>query len=129
MTTDQTMRALADAATDGPWRVWHDPDPTKLRDTAVETAWCHGDIDGDTELITDYLPTDEDAEFIAAAREWVPDAIRRIERVREIHQPIKALNTRYPGGKLTQVCTGCGQDDGNWNQWPCATIRALDGDK
>ena len=30
------------AATPGPWRVWHDPDPSKVRSTAVETAWCYG---------------------------------------------------------------------------------------
>lgn len=116
MTSDQTMRALADAATDGPWRVWYDPDPTKLRATAVETAWCHGDIEGDTELITDYLPTDADAEFIADCREWVPDAIRRIEAVRELHWGDVSV------GVHAHVCAECRQE------YPCPTIRALDGD-
>lgn len=43
--------------------------------------------------------------------------------VREIHQPIEALNVRY--GQKQQVCTGCGTDDGNWQLYPCPTIRAV----
>ena len=89
------MRSLADEATQGPWRVWYDPDPTKLRDAAVETAWCHGDIEGDTELITDYLPTDADAEFIAACREWVPDALRRLDNARVIARKLLEASGAY----------------------------------
>lgn len=49
------------------------------------------------------------------------------DRVREVHQPIEALNMRHhPRGQLTRVCSGCGTDDGNWQTWPCPTIRALD---
>lgn len=51
---------------------------------------------------------------------------RVVDAVRKIHGPIDALNTRYPGGRMTQVCTGCGTDDGNWQTWPCPTIRAVD---
>ncbi|MFC4128893.1 hypothetical protein [Nocardia rhizosphaerae] len=49
------------------------------------------------------------------------------DRVREVHQPVEALNVRYPGGRPTQVCSGCGTDDGNWQTYPCPTIRALGG--
>lgn len=119
MTSDQAMRELADEATQGPWRVWYDPDPTKLRDTAVETAWCHGDIEGDTELITDYLPTDADAEFIAACREWVPDALRRIEAVREIHRP-----EPHADEPTISYCLAC-QHCGSHGTYPCPTIQAL----
>lgn len=161
MTTDQTMRALADAATQGPWGL---NSAERASYSEIDKTDCRCSDPNDGEYIFDRLEEEkghwhryqdlhhvygpmnvviagnyeyedggiiehQDAEFIAACREWVPDAIRRIEAVREIHQPIKALNTRYQGGKLTQVCTGCGQDNGNWNQWPCPTIRALDGDK
>jgi hypothetical protein len=51
---------------------------------------------------------------------------RVVDAVRKIHSPIDAVNTRYPGGRMTQVCTGCGTDDGNWQTWPCPTIRAVD---
>ena len=70
------------AATPGPWRVWTDPDPTKVRATAVETAWCHGDIEGDTELITDYLPTDADAEMIAHAPSDLAALVAEVEQLR-----------------------------------------------
>ncbi len=47
------------------------------------------------------------------------DAIR-------VHEPIHALDYGVrPVRELTQVCTGCGQDNGNWNYWPCPTIRAI----
>ena len=69
-------------ATPGPWRVWRDPDPTKVRATAVETAWCHGDIEGDTELITDYLPTDADAEMIAHAPSDLAALVAEVEQLR-----------------------------------------------
>lgn len=50
----------------------------------------------------------------------------QIDRVREVHEPIEALNMRSPGGRVTSVCTGCGTDNGNWQIYPCPTIRALD---
>ena len=64
---------------------------------------------------------DKAAHFAAEAR----TANRAIAAVLEIHAPIDALNVRYPGGRLQQVCTGCGQDDGNWNPWPCPTVQAI----
>lgn len=52
-----------------------------------------------------------------------------IARIREVHAPIDAVH--YAGTRQTmrQVCTGCGTDDGNWQVWPCPTIRALEGDE
>ena len=84
------------AATPGPWRVWHDPDPSKVRSTAVETAWCYGDIEGDTELITDYLPTGADAEMIAHAPEDIAALISEVERLREQVEAVKKI-IRSPG--------------------------------
>jgi len=49
-----------------------------------------------------------------------------IARVRAVHEPIPAADYGVRGRPaLVQVCTGCGQDDGNWQYWPCPTIRAL----
>ena len=84
------------AATPGPWRVWTDPDPTKVRATAVETAWCHGDIEGDTELITDYLPTDADAEMIAHAPSDLAALVAEVEQLREQVEAVKKI-IRSPG--------------------------------
>jgi len=58
------------------------------------------------------------------AKDLLAKAEAAIARVREIHQPVDALNVAI--GKVQQVCTGCGKDDGNWETWPCPTIRALD---
>ena len=80
------------AATPGPWRVWHGTDPSKVRSTAVETAWCYGDIEGDTELITDYLPTGADAEMIANAPEDIAALVAEVERLREQVEAVRALH-------------------------------------
>ena len=56
---------------------------------------------------------------------WVTQALDALEAVLKIHAPIDALNMRYRGGRVQQVCTGCGTDDGNWNHWPCPTVRAI----
>ena len=127
----QAIQKRLENATPGPWRIWQNP--YNADDVAVETAWCHFGIEGDTELITDYLPTDADAEFIAHAPEDIAALLAeverlraRIEKVRELHKPIDALNTSV--NQIQQVCIGCGQDDGNWQRWPCPTIRALDGE-
>lgn len=45
--------------------------------------------------------------------------------VRKIHEPVEALNYGVRNPSITQVCTGCGTDDGNWEVWPCPTIRAV----
>lgn len=84
------------AATPGPWRVWRDPDPTNVRATAVETAWCYGDIEGDTELITDYLPTDADAELIANAPEDIATLVAEVERLRGQIDAVKAATANHP---------------------------------
>jgi hypothetical protein len=49
-----------------------------------------------------------------------------IDRVRKVHEPIDAV--MFAGGRQhpRKVCTGCGTDDGNWQIWPCPTIRAVD---
>lgn len=86
------------AATPGPWRVWRDPDPTRARATAVETAWCYGDIEGDTELITDYLPTDADATFIANTPSDLAALVAEVERLRVT--VIVEQNRRQPWVKL-----------------------------
>lgn len=48
-----------------------------------------------------------------------------IERVRAVHEPVDAMHYGSRTSRLVQVCMGCGQDDGNWQQWPCPTIRAI----
>ena len=51
--------------------------------------------------------------------------LEAINRVLKIHEPADAA--MYGGKNVykVQVCTGCGQDDGNWNKWPCPTVEAI----
>lgn len=48
-----------------------------------------------------------------------------LRAVREVHDPIDAV--QYAGSRAfpRRVCTGCGTDDGNWQLWPCPTVRAI----
>lgn len=62
-----------------------------------------------------------DTERIIAERD---EALARIQAVRDVHQPLDALHTNT--GRVRKVCTGCGTDDGNWQVWPCPTIRAIE---
>lgn len=55
------------------------------------------------------------------------EVVAAVERVQALHTPINAADYGVRNrGAITQVCTGCGQDDGNWQYWPCPTIRALE---
>lgn len=42
-----------------------------------------------------------------------------------VHQPIDALMYSGPQQRMVKVCTGCGTDDGDWQRWPCPTVRAI----
>jgi hypothetical protein len=55
-----------------------------------------------------------------ARADGLADALRETLAV---HAPVAALNVR--SGKLQQVCSGCGTDDGNWQIWPCPSARIL----
>ena len=51
--------------------------------------------------------------------------VEALRAVVDKHEPADAA--MYGGKNVykVQVCTGCGQDDGNWNQWPCPTVEAI----
>ncbi|MFC8531870.1 hypothetical protein [Nocardia sp. NPDC057227] len=67
------------------------------------------------------------ANELLVLRPRVAELETQLARVRETHQPVDALNIRHhPNGRLTRVCSGCGTDDGNWQIYPCPTIRALE---
>lgn len=54
------------------------------------------------------------------------EANAALRRVREVHQPIDAVHYAGPRQTMMQVCAGCGTDAGNWQRWPCPTIRAIE---
>jgi hypothetical protein len=99
------MRALVDAATDGPWEVLAEPHPDYP--VAVErriiTTWHHPQLKGPVGVVNHATVVDgkmqvsidaADAEFIAAARSFVPDALAEIERL---------------AGENDRIATECGR--------------------
>lgn len=116
------------AATNGEWFAWD-------RGVGYMIAL---DPDGDRVLPeggrTD-LGRREDAELIAWMRnnlealldaaEKVAELEAQIDRVRKVHQPVEAVNYGHRRPQLANVCSGCGTDAGNWQVYPCPTIRAL----
>lgn len=54
-------------------------------------------------------------------------ALNAIQAIRVLHSPIDAAIYGGRNAYKVQVCTGCGQDDGNWQRYPCPTIKAIEG--
>ncbi|WP_043737768.1 hypothetical protein [Nocardia asiatica] len=91
----------------------------------LETSAREADAEGRT-LVIDPGYVLEALEKLAEARARITELEAQLDRVREVHLPIEALNMRHhPRGQLTRVCSGCGTDNGNWQMYPCPTIRAL----
>lgn len=129
---DPIKERLAEA-TPGPWDFHVLPQSVGITVATIhsehgprETCWT---VDFPPEI--GGMGTEKDAEFIANAPEDIAALVAEVERLRgqidaarAIHKPLDALNMN--SNRIGQVCLGCGQDNGNWNEWPCPTIRALE---
>ena len=113
------IEARADAATQGPWE-WHPYMGSGATLAKPNHPFHELNILKTTD---DWPPVAADAEFIAHAREDLPRLLAAVRAVEAVHEPIDALNVRI--NRIQKVCTGCGTDDGNWQVWPCPTIRAI----
>ena len=49
-----------------------------------------------------------------------------LEACLTVHQPIDAAMYAGIEPRKVQICTGCGQDDGNWQRYPCPTVAAIE---
>lgn len=100
---DHTMRAIENKATDVPW-LW-DSEHLRLSSSGRVVI----DLAG-------YEPAgvtrEVDAEFITAARTWVPDALDRLDEVRALH--------RSDNHATRPLCTECRKP------WPCDTKQTVD---
>lgn len=124
-----TRREIEQSATDGPWMSeW---------DTSDEWWTIHGQPNptkGDERMVCPEVATLQhsedwtaDVDFITDTRTSLPLALDALDAVLDVHQPVDALDVAgRPGQQLTQVCTGCGTDDGNWQRWPCPTVLAIE---
>lgn len=77
---------------------------------------------GDTRVEFDDGPDSWVNEDCLIAGEWeVPDdrddLARRLDAVLDLHYPSHLASGR-------KVCGICTDDDGDWTDWPCATVRA-----
>lgn len=115
MTTLKEIRDRLNAATPGPWeatangRVLGPPRPQHANERDIADTALQGG----------------DAEFIAHAPEDMSCLLDALEAVQAVHEPIDAVMYSGEQAHKVQVCTGCGQDDGNWQQYPCPTVRAV----
>lgn len=120
------IRARLDAATPGPW---HLDDMSELRDAKNRPLVRRYEGEGGEHAFWEQ-PSDPDSDADGQVMAHAPDDIRwllaRVDRVLALHRPIDAAALDY-GGRVVQVCAGCGQDDGNWAPWPCPTVRAITG--
>lgn len=57
------------------------------------------------------------------AQSWL-EQHQALACVRDVHAPLDAIHETT--GRRRQVCAGCGTDAGNWQIWPCPTIRAIE---
>ena len=96
------------------------------------TSFTHDWIDSRGGLIATFskpfrdMPQDRVGLSILATNDF-PRALAALKAVLNVHSPIPAVDVaRRPGQQLTQVCTGCGTDDGNFQRWPCPTVRAVE---
>ena len=49
-----------------------------------------------------------------------------LDAVLAVHEPIDALMNPGRHERTVKVCAGCGTDDGNWQRFPCPTVRAIE---
>lgn len=49
----------------------------------------------------------------------------KVERVEAIHRPMRVVLYPGTGERVMEVCAECRTRSGDWQRWPCPTIRAL----
>lgn len=118
-------QARADAATDGEWIFEHDKVIGDGLYYLPSRVWTYGGIDPFGEANNDYVlsrdVTNEDAEFIAAARTDLPAAIAALRAVLDLHRPLNDL-----GNPPCTVCLGEDVDgEAVLVLYPCPTVRVI----
>ena len=110
------MRARTEDLVPGPW-TW-----------SVGTVEAL-DYDGQPVVLFErengHVTTRNEVAFVAHARTDMPALIAAVEAVLALHKPLHALDVATRPAHHTNVCIGCGTDDGNWQVWPCPSVRAI----
>lgn len=125
----------ANAATEGPWENYGGgeinqhfslPEPwaTVVSTDVACMAYCYGGSAAGVER-------DEDAEFIAHARDDVPALLAEVRRLRSADERVRALHHPVEIEPSDTICGECSYRMPNGRylpvvEHPCPTIRALD---
>lgn len=117
------IRARAEVATEGPWIV--DPDESR--------GVMHPDKpDGFDGVMIAYLtdhdagmfPREHNGAFIAHARQDVPQLVKALQAVLEVHSPRRSGSPRDE--IHWAVCASCISYAGIHQPWPCPTVTAIE---
>ena len=65
----------------------------------------------------------DDAEFIADARTRLPQALNALQAVLDLHKPEEYDG--YPHGADGVMCAVCLTEYGEYEEYPCPTVRAI----
>lgn len=128
------MRAIEQAATEGPWgtgNYWgaltHGPDGILGAYYEGDCPACDESLDAEAEVVIEGV----DLDFIAASRSFVPKALAALDAVLAMHAPSKEPTSghyycdsdecdRAGEGELRDACQHCG----HW--FPCPTTAAIE---
>lgn len=119
-----SIRAQADAATEGPWE--HEPPPGPGEDP-MRPICVYPKGDGGT--LAYVQPLEADAEFITAARTDVPWLLEQVEirdkaldAVMELHRPVLPYLLDVP-----EVCEHCSDNEAEREvAYPCPTVAKVE---
>ena len=111
---DKEMRDIESKATKGPWEA--NTSEQTMSDT--QEYWFRSGFNA-PKVFNAVMPR-SDADFITVARKWVPDALDKFDKIRELHRPQSPSCFDTDG---VNICRECRYD------YPCDTIRILDGDE
>ena len=106
------IKARAEAATEGPWRVRTDYIPGVIE---VEGPTASNDY------VAELSADKADLEFIAHSRADIPALVAAVEAVLELHEPEA---TGY-GDWVCGACISAGSHDWESTAYPCPTVTAI----
>ena len=112
----ERIRAVTDAATQGPWEHPLDNEVTygyRTDGSRHIATWIATVGEGDEDISEEQ--NDANADFIAAARSYVPALLAAVEAVLKVHPADR--HEDYPQEQA--FCPPCGE----W--WPCPTVQAI----
>ena len=116
------IKARAEAATEGPWRVRTDYIPGVIE---VEGPTASNDY------VAELSADKADLEFIAHSRADIPALVAAVEAVLELHKPITDDGNSLRNwlgmydGKPRDYCNECEVDGYTAVPYPCPTVTAI----